>query len=200
MEGNMKRIISIVAIIVILFLISACGPQAGQSTKISEGSSFTVYFIDVGQADSALIVCDGETMLIDGGNTADSDLIYTFLKNHGVSHLDYIVATHAHEDHVGGLAGALNFATVDIALCPVKEYSSKAFGNFVKYLGEQGKSITVPKHGDTFKLGSADVKVVGPINPSDEPNNTSIVLHNHIRRDDLPAYRRRGTDRRSRHS
>ena len=170
----MKRIISFITITAMLFLMSACGPQ--QPPTINGGSNLTVYFIDVGQADSELVVCDSAAMLIDGGNVDDSDLIYTFLKDHGISHLDYIVATHAHEDHVGGLAGALNYASVDVALCPVTEYNSKAFENFVKYLGKQGKSITVLKPGDTFRLGSAEVQVVGPINTSDEPNNTSIVL------------------------
>jgi len=145
-------------------------------TQADDESGFVVYFIDVGQADSALVVCDGETMLIDGGNAADSDLVFAFLKNHGISHLDYIVATHAHEDHVGGLSGALNYATAGTALCPVTEYDSRAFNNFIKYLGEQNVRITVPTHGDTFRLGSADVQIVGPINQSDEPNNTSIVM------------------------
>jgi competence protein ComEC len=141
-----------------------------------EYSGLTVYFIDVGQADSALIACDGAAMLIDGGNAADSDLIYAFLKKHGVSHLEYIVGTHAHEDHIGGLAGALNYATVDTALCPVTEFAGGAFRNFVKYLDEQGKAITVPKPGDTFKLGLAEFTILGPINTSEEPNNTSVVL------------------------
>jgi competence protein ComEC len=182
----LKRI-TLILIIIIVCLLSSCGalPDAttpgdisvsGAPTSGSGEQGLTVYFIEVGQADSALIICDGAAMLIDGGNVADSDLIYAFLKNHGVSHLDYIVGTHAHEDHIGGLAGALNYASVDTALCPVTEFDSKAFRNFVKYLGEQGKAITVPTPGDTFKLGGTDVEIAGPVNPSNEPNNTSIVL------------------------
>ena len=139
-------------------------------------SKLTVYFIDVGQGDSILVTCNDKTMLIDGGNVADSDLIYTFLKNHKIKHLNYIVGTHAHEDHIGGLAGALNYASVGTVYCPVVSYSSKAFDNFVKYVQKQGKSITVPKAGDTFSLGDAKVKIIAPVNPSDEPNNTSIVM------------------------
>jgi competence protein ComEC len=140
-------------------------------------SGLTVYFIDVGQADSALVVCCGEqAMLIDGGNAADSNLMYSFLRDKGITHLDYIVATHAHEDHVGGLAGALNYATVGVALSPVTSFDTRAFGNFVKYLDEQGVSITVPQHGDSFRLGCADVHIVGPIQDSSNPNNTSIVM------------------------
>ena len=147
-----------------------------EGASVSSSSSFEVYFLDVGQADSALVLCDGHAMLIDGGNAEDSRLVYTFLKNHQVDYLDYIVCTHAHEDHVGGLAGALNYAAVGTACCPVTAYDSRAFESFVKYLDQQGVSITVPRAGDTFSLGSARAQIVGPVRPSDDPNNTSIVL------------------------
>ena len=137
---------------------------------------FSVFFLDVGQSDATLIVCDGAAMLIDGGNPSDSSLIYSFLQRHGITHLEYIVASHAHADHVGGLSGALNFATVGIALSPVTEYDTRAFESFVRYLDAQGVSITVPNHGDTFMLGSAHVQIVGPINESSNPNNMSIVM------------------------
>lgn len=155
-------------------LVPSSQPALAESRTIPENSSFEVHFIDVGQADSALVLCDGKAMLIDGGNVADSDLVYTYLKNHDVSQLDYVVNTHAHEDHVGGLAGALNYASVSTALVPVTTYDSKAFSNFVKYL--DSTEITIPKPGDRYTLGSASFEIYGPINSSTEPNNTSIVL------------------------
>ncbi len=139
-------------------------------------SSFEVHFIDVGQADAALVLCDGKAMLIDGGNAEDSSLLYTYLKNHNISHLDYVVGTHAHEDHIGGLAGALNYATVDVAYCPATSYDTKAFGNFVKALDKHGVSITVPSTGDSFTLGSATCTILAVNTDSSDPNNTSIVL------------------------
>lgn len=142
----------------------------------AEGGGLEVHFMDVGQADAALVICDGHYMLIDGGNAEDSDLVYSYLERRGAKHLDCMVATHAHEDHIGGLSGALNYASVDAALCPVTEYSSKVFRNMVKYLEEQGKSITVPRPGDSFDLGSAQVEILGPVREYDDANNTSIVL------------------------
>lgn len=137
---------------------------------------FIVYFIDVGQGDASLITCDGHSMLIDGGHSKESDKLYTFLKNKEINHLDYIVATHPDDDHIGGLAGALNYATVDTALSPVETNDSKSFENFKKYLDKQGVGITVPAAGDTFPLGSSTVTVLGPAEIVDSDNNNSIVL------------------------
>lgn len=139
-------------------------------------SSFTAYFFDVGEADCSLVECDGEYMLIDGGNAGSSDFLFSYLKQNGIEHLKYIVCTHAHADHAGGLAGALNYAEVDTAFAPVEDYDNRAFESFKKYLGEQGKSITIPTPGDTARLGSATITFLAPLSESEEPNNTSIML------------------------
>lgn len=140
-----------------------------------QNSSFEVHFIDVGQADAALILCDGKAMLVDGGNVSDSSKLYTYLKKQNVTHLDYVVGTHAHEDHIGGIAGALNYASVGTAYCPVTSYTTNAFDNFVKAVQKHNTSITVPSVGTTFSLGSASCKVLA-VNTSSDTNNSSIVL------------------------
>lgn len=146
------------------------------SSTIPAQSTFEIHFIDVGQGDAVLVLCDGNAMLIDGGESSESSKIYAYLQAHNIDFLDYIVATHAHSDHIGGLSGALNYASVGMALCPVTSYTSKAFNSFVKYLDAQGVSITVPTPGLSFSLGSASVQVLGPQKEYDNPNDTSIVM------------------------
>ena len=138
-------------------------------------STFSIHFLDVGQADAALVECDGHYMLIDGGNKADSDMIYSVLKNTGVEKLDIVVGTHGHEDHIGGLPGAFNYTTADRTLCSVTSYDSDAFADFRKYAELNGGGITVPSVGDEYTLGSASVKILG-VNGGSDPNDTSIVL------------------------
>ena len=151
-------------------------PSPRQAVRTTD-PAFEIHFIDVGQADAMLVLCDGEAMLVDGGNAEDSNLIYAYLKSRSLTHLDYLVATHAHEDHVGGLSGALNYASAGTVFCPVTTYDSRAFDSFLQYLARQGKEITIPKAGEQFMLGSAVVRILGPLQPSEDPNNTSIVLH-----------------------
>ena len=136
----------------------------------------TVHYIDVGQADCTLLECGGQTMLIDGGNVDDSSLVVAYLKEQGIEHLDYMVCTHAHEDHVGGLSGPLNTCTVGQVFAPVTEYESVAFENFIQYTHEQGVDVTVPEADSSFLLGEARVIVLGPRKTYEEPNDTSIVL------------------------
>lgn len=136
-----------------------------------------VYYLDVGQGAASFIICDGKTMMIDGGGASSSNLIFSFLDRHGIEHIDYIINTHPHEDHVGGLSGALNkVSAVGTVYCSVTEYDTRAFESFKKYLDEHGAEITIPKPNDTFMLGSAEVLILAPNKNYNDVNNNSIVL------------------------
>lgn len=153
--------------------------SVSQSAKSSSGEQkelLTVTFLDVGQGDAAVLQCGGQTMMIDGGKAKASSYIYSWLKKNQISYLDVMVATHTDADHIGGLSGALNYAKVGTAYCPVTSGTTKTFQSFVKYLKKQGKSITVPEAGDEFSLGGAQVRILGPTDPQAEGNNSSIVL------------------------
>ena len=139
--------------------------------------TLSIQFIDVGQADAALVECGGEYLLIDGGNRGDSDILYAILKRKGVNRLDYVVGTHAHEDHIGGIPGALEACeSVGVVYSPVTEYDSKTFLNFKAAAHEKAGGLTVPKSGDTFTLGDAVVEILGPVKEYKETNDTSIVV------------------------
>jgi len=135
-----------------------------------------ITFLDVGEGDAALVVADGEAMLVDGGLPEYSDMIYSYLKNRGIDHLKYIVCTHPHSDHAGGLAGALNFASADNALCCQDSYDSKAFRSFLSCLEKQGTELTVAGSGYEFSLGNAVITVVSPSRTYEDLNDMSLVL------------------------
>ncbi len=161
-----------------ILVISGCGTVADTPKPTTQTESkLWVQFIDVGQADAALVKCDGKSMLIDGGNTDDSNVIAAVLKKNNITYLDYVVCTHAHEDHVGGLAGALSVADAGTVLAPQTGADTKSYRNFLKKAENRGVGITHPKGGDNFSLGGSKIEILGPVTENPENvNNTSIVL------------------------
>ena len=134
-----------------------------------------VHFLDVGQGDAALIICDGEAMLIDGGPSSASQFVFTYIRQE-TDALSVIVATHPHDDHIGGLAAALNAVPVDVIYSPVSGWDSKAWQSLEKYAIAQGTPIVVPDEGDTFSLGSAEVTILHCWPEAWTENDISIVL------------------------
>lgn len=162
----MRRIL-IVFLIIVLLMLTGGGAEEGL---------LHIYYVDVGQADSTIITCDDDVFMIDGGNVADSQLIFSVLRNTlRIEHIDCMIATHPHEDHVGGLAAALNACSVDRLLTPVLEYDTKAFHSMMKYAEKQGTIIEIPSVGDSFMIGSARVDILGPLRFYENNNDKSIV-------------------------
>ena len=155
--------------------VGSAGETAPAATA-NPGGDLTVHFVDVGQADCILLECDGEFLLIDGGNRDDSDLVVSYLQSCGVEELEAVVCTHAHEDHVGGLPAVLAVYPTKAVYAPTRTYSSKVFDDFLYYADQQRLEVTIPQPGDELRLGDAELTVLGPVTSYAEPNDTSIVL------------------------
>ena len=151
-------------------------PSSAAAAVDTVEAPFEMHFIDVGQALSVLVECDGQYMLYDGGNVDDGSLVVSYLQSQGVEQLEYVFCSHAHEDHVGGLAAALAYFPAYHVYSPVTEASTKCFKDFVKYTQQQGLQVEVPAVGTTWPLGGATVTMVGPVAQYSDTNDTSIVL------------------------
>ena len=173
----MKRIFSL--LLLLALLLSGCGmdiaPAITVPTPSAEGT-LQVHFIDVGQADCALLEYGGEYMLIDGGNVEDSSLVVSYLQKQGVQELAAVVCSHAHEDHAGGLPGVLAVFPTKAVYARTRTYSSKCFDDFVYYVNQQDLQIQIPSPGDTISFAGTSVTVLGPVKSYAETNDTSIVL------------------------
>ena len=155
---------------------AAPGPAASAGQTLDENAPLQVHFIDVGQALSVLVECDGQFMLYDGGNVDDGSLVVSYLQQQGVEELQYVFCSHAHEDHVGGLAAALAYFPAHHVYAPVTEADTKCFRDFVKYTQQQGLSVEVPAAGTVWQLGSATITQLGPVAQYSDTNDTSLVL------------------------
>ena len=176
----MHRLIPwLLALALILCACAAPAPEPateGAAQPLPDSGTLTVRYIDVGQADCALLECGGEFMLIDGGNVADSDLVVACLEQAGVEALEAVVCSHAHEDHVGGLPAVLAVYPTEAVYAPTSTYSSKCFDDFMYYVNQQDLTVQIPAPGDSFSLGDATVTVLGPVKAYADTNNTSLVL------------------------
>ena len=130
------------------------------SGDINSQNNLQVYYIDVGQADSILIINKGESTLIDAGNNEDGDDVVNFIKSKGITKLDYIIGTHPHEDHIGGLDDVINNIEVNKIYLPNIKTNTKTYQDVLEAIQNKNKTITSLKKGDKLKIGDAEAEVM----------------------------------------
>lgn len=143
-----------------------------------DSNTLQIYYFDVGQADSILIVSNNESLLIDGGNDADGKLVANYIKSDlGISTINYLVGTHPHEDHIGGLDKIIDELTIQNVYMPYYTSGSKELEQVLDSLDKKNLSITVPNVDDTFTVGNTTCTIMAVDNS--EPSNinlSSIVI------------------------
>ena len=153
--------------------------ESVQTPEVIVDGALTVIMIDVGQADSFLLIQDGKTALIDCGTRYDGDEILAFLSSLNITKLDYVFGTHPHDDHMGGMLEVIQGIEVGKLVVPEVE-KGKVTSNWYKSLEKAYTNYNVirPKVGDVYELGDATMTVLGPIDttPSNVNNYSTILM------------------------
>ena len=127
-------------------------------------AGFAVHFVDIGQGDAAIVVCDGKTLVIDGGMPESGAKLVDYLQNTlHVSTIDAMIGTHPHADHIGGLPDVIRAFAVKTLYSPVDEFEGKPFEAMKRAADAKNVRITVPQAGQRFSLGRAEVEFYAPL-------------------------------------
>jgi competence protein ComEC len=185
---NMKNNLTYLLILMLIFSLTGCSSISEKTTttvlaskvelkqNITKGN-LKVHYINVGQAESILIEQGSSSMLIDAGNNEDANTVKNYIAEQVITKLNYIVGTHAHEDHIGGLDYVINSFKVGKIYMPQATSNTKTFEDVVSAIKSKGMKATVPKVLETFKVGDATATILAPSGTEyKDLNNTSIVI------------------------
>lgn len=170
---NLKKLLTLLTILLINILLISCSSN-------SSNNNLKIHYIDVGQGDAILIQVNNKNLLIDAGPSTSQENLVSYLKDNKVKTLDYIIATHPHEDHIGGMANVISNFHIGKFYAPNIIHSSKAFENMIIELQKKKLKVNIIKRGigHDLDLGkNATLEVFSPIsNNYDNINNYSPIM------------------------
>ncbi|MCH5193774.1 MAG: MBL fold metallo-hydrolase [Oscillospiraceae bacterium] len=161
-------------------------PESAVNSFIEKDADLEIHFIDVGQGDCSLIMWEDNAMLIDCGERENSDSVLKYIKKQGVERLDYIIATHPHSDHIGGMGDIISAMDVDKVIAPRVSSeltpTTKTYERFIQALRDKGQKLTAAKPGTVYTFKTEGEKkppsfeVLAPVDDYDDLNNYSVVI------------------------
>lgn len=182
MKINSKPIKLLLYFLLSILIFAGCSANQqviNTSNEKYPDNVLRVHYIDVGQGDSILIQIKNKSLLIDAGDKDHKGNLKSYLKKQGVKKLDYVVATHPHEDHIGGMTEIINNFQVGKFYAPKKTTTTAAFEDMVTALKKNNNKIIIGKAGVSFSLDdNVECEMLAP-NSSDygnKDNNYSAVV------------------------
>lgn len=137
-----------------------------------------IYYLDVGQGDSAYIKVNDFDILIDAGPRSDTESLMEQLEALNIDDFEMAIATHPHEDHIGGMEAVFERYDVKEFYMPKVTNTTRVFENMIKAVASEGIKVKTIKEGMNFDLGSgAYIEVYSPIAESyEEFNDYSPIM------------------------
>ncbi len=145
-----------------------------------ENNDFSVHFIDVGQGDCTLVMSGDKALLIDAGENGHETEVLNYLRSMKIDKLDYIIATHQHSDHIGGLPEVLEEFDADNIIMPrltkAQTPTNSTYTAFLKALQKTNAKIISAKPGLKYSLGEAEFEILGPVTDDCENINSMSAV------------------------
>ncbi|MBQ7900401.1 MAG: MBL fold metallo-hydrolase [Clostridia bacterium] len=176
------KIFEFLLAIIFSFFGGSGGDTVAHSYRISDNVAacdVIVHYIDVGQGDSIFVqLPDGKSMLIDAGTNDSDDVVCDYIDNMGEDFLDYVVATHPHADHIGGMDGVIDTFDIGKFYMPDVQSNTKTFESMLDSLDDKNVKTEVARAGVVIcDEGNLKIQIFSPTEAYyDETNDYSAVV------------------------
>ncbi len=172
-----KRFLSLFMCLVVIFSLCSCSFVWTHSPYDSKENALLVHYIDVGQGDSILLESNGDFVLIDAGEAEYGNTVCDYLKSRNVSSLDYVIVTHPHSDHCGGMLEVLNTFETENFITTETDQQTKTWLNVLYAVGDSNANYIDAKVSSTYSFGEATFEIMGPYGSDyDDYNNYSVIV------------------------
>lgn len=183
MKNLIRNIIGILLFVLLIYIAYGTEikdyfkkEEKHENVVLNDKEEFKIYFIDVGEADCTLIKNNNEYTLIDAGNNHDGLKLVEYFKNLGITKFKYVISTHLHEDHIGGMDYIIKNFDIEHYYMPDVSSEYMTFTEVIDSLKEKSIEWEVPEIDSTFNMGDAKFTVLWISKDEAEINDTSIVL------------------------
>lgn len=147
---------------------------------VNPDSSFSIYYLDVGQGDCTIIKSNDNVMMIDTSTKNHTLDIQEALKSLSIEKIDYLVITHQHDDHMGSAKDIIDKYEVANIIMPklsdINMVTTTGYESLLKSIANRNVNAIPATVGESFKLGDATVQIFSPSQQDEDLNNMSVVL------------------------
>ncbi len=167
MRAKRALLVLILTVLSVLLLVVYAG-------ETSDG--VTVHYLNIGQGDAALALCEGRAVLFDAGTNESEEKLIAYLERYGVKTLDCLVLSHPHEDHIGGADAVIERFDVKNIIMPSVESSDRSYLDLLYAIDRAGLTVTEAHAGGEYSVGTVKLCILSPDRITGDANLDSAIV------------------------